>query len=589
MIKKIKEGILPYFPKKHFIFVAFFALAGITVPFAFANSQILGDSAPNIANNIAGVFLFIIATASYAFANISDWFLRLTLNPEFITAPFTPIVDPSGALSYGLPEGNQFVGYGWTIVRDFVNMFFIIILIIIGLSTSLQIETYKWQKTLPRLVMVALLINFTPIILGVFIDGSNFMMNFFVGSENSIARESAFVVKTRPLYDTLASNLSGVSWARFTSEAIDPIATMLMFTFFNTIVGITYLFYGAIFALRYVALWLLIIISPFGLFCYILPATQDFFRTWFRWFIGWSIIGIVGGLFLHLGEVMRVYIDHHIQVPSTHHAGISVGAFAHIFPELIPLLFSLFGVFITIAVSIAGSKGIVMGLQTASGTAKKTMPNIPRSNFKERSQAAGAAIKNAFSTGTATAPMSSTGKGSSMTAAAGGRGLHTRQVIGQETQADIKSSSRPITEVATHATRGAEDATMTIAAAFESSIPNDSSSVTSTTKKTTLPGGRGSLSGLSSSRRDGGAEQKDNVKRYTERFTQSAPPKIASDNSPSPVSPEKRIDNSSKQPSANNDLRQDTINNNPKIDNNPKDEENRFGDKGKPRTVDPGF
>lgn len=570
MIKKIKEGFFLHFSKKHYFFVVLFALAGVVIPFGFTNSQILGDSAPNIANNLAGVFLFIIATASYAFASISDWFLRLTLNPAFITAPFTPI--PEAGMAYGSLDGNQFVGYGWTVVRDFVNMFFIIILIIIGLSTSLQVETYKWQKTLPRLVIVALFINFTPTILGVFIDGSNFMMKFFVGSENSIARESAFVVKTRPLYDTLASNLQGVSWARFTSEAIDPIATMLMFTFFNTIVGLTYLFYGAIFALRYVALWLLIIISPFGLFCYILPATQDFFRTWFRWFIGWCIIGIIGGLFLHLSEVMNGYIGDQIQVPSTHHAGVTVGAFAQIFPELIPLLFSLFGVFITIAVSVAGSKGIVMGLQTASGAAKKTMPNIPRSNFKERSHAAGAAIKNAFSSGISNSPMSSSGKSSPMTAVTGGRGLHTRQTIGQEAKIDIKSSSRPITEVATHATKGAEDATMTIAATFESSISNDGTPTTTINKTTT--GGKGSLSGLSSShRREEGAEQKDEVARYTDKFSQSSSPRISPEKTSSSDIPQKNTDH---------DLKQN-------LNDSTSKEEHGFGNKGKPKTIDPGI
>ncbi len=570
MIKKIKEGFFSHFTKKHFILVALFALAITAIPFSFTSSQILGDSAPNIANNIAGVFLFIIATASYAFATISDWFLRLTLSPEFITVPFTPI--PEAGSTYGSADGNQFVGYGWTVVRDFVNMFFIIILIIIGLSTSLQIETYKWQKTLPRLVIVALLINFTPTILGVFIDGSNFMMNFFVGSENSIARESAFIVKTRPLYDTLASSLGGVSWARFTSEAIDPIATMLMFTFFNTLVGLTYLFYGIIFALRYVALWLLIIISPFGLFCYILPATQDFFRTWFRWFIGWTIAGIIGGLFLHLGEVMRVYIgDDQLQVPSTYHAGVSVGAFAHIFPELIPLLFSLFGVFVTIAVSIAGSKGIVMGVQTVSGTAKKTMPDFYRSNFKEKSQAAGAAIKNAFSPGTSASPLSSSGSAPGLVAGAGGgRGLHTRQVIQQDAKIDIKSSSRPITEVATHATKGAEDATMTIAAEFEASISNDNA--TPTTKAT--EGRKGSLAGLSSSRGQRDTTQKDDVKRYTDKFSQSAGPQANPQAGPPTVNPQEKP--STETP----DKTQPP---------NPGKENPSFKDHGNPKTADPGI
>ncbi len=303
MMKKIKEGF-SHFSGKKIYFVISLALVGVTLPFYFTYGQLIGESASNIANSIAGVFLFVLATASYAFSTLADWFLRLTLDTDFITARFTPLFETTTdieSLPYGEEDGNQFVGYGWTVIRDFVNMFFIIVLVIIGLSTSLQVETYRWQKTLPRLIGVALLINFTPAILGVFIDTSNFIMNHFIGQEGSFARESVFVARMRPLYDNLSSSLDGVSWARYTSEAISPMATTVLFTFFNTVVGFTYLLYAGIFALRYVALWLLIIISPFGFFCYILPATQDIFRTWWKWFVGWCLAGIAAALFLHLG------------------------------------------------------------------------------------------------------------------------------------------------------------------------------------------------------------------------------------------------------------------------------------------------
>ncbi len=403
MKRKIKKGgFFLHKKSKNIFFSVFFAFLGLSFPLFFVDG-LASTIGSYTASAITGTLFLVVSTVSLVFSTFADWFLRISLSPEFISIPYT--------------TGNDFVSYGWSIVRDFVNMFFIIVLIIIGLSTSLQVETYRWQKTLPRLVAVALLINFTPVFLGVFIDAANMMMNYFV---SSIGEESIFVMRMRGLYDVMASNLANAPWTSFTGGIITPVAMSVIFTLFNTLTGIIYGLYGILFAMRYVVIWLLVIISPFGFFCYILPATQPFFRYWWRLFIWWCIAGIAAAFFLYLGEIMFQYIDQDAMMPvSTQHQGMDIGMFVRTFPLMIPLLFILFGFISTISMSSAGAKGFVMGLQNISGAAKKSNFKFSGSNLSEKTQSAGAAVRNAFSPGPISAPSSS---GASLSSSASGKG-----------------------------------------------------------------------------------------------------------------------------------------------------------------------
>jgi hypothetical protein len=465
MIKKIY--------KKRFLLSTVLALVFLFLP--FAGSAQITNIGELTASAMASVFLLTTATISFVFSTFADWFLRITLSPEFISVPYTP-GGPSG--------GNEFVFYGWSIVRDFVNMFFILILIIIGLSTSLQIETYRWQKTLPRLVVVALLVNFTPVILGVFIDFTNSMMNYFVAS---IAEESFFIARISRLYETMASNLAVAKWTSYTGEIITPVAMMVVFTIFNLFTGLVYALYGAFFALRYVAIWLLIIISPFGFFCYILPATQPFFKTWLKWFFGWCIIGITNAFFLYLGEIMfqanASNITEEAMMPSvTRYHEMDIGAFIEVFPLLIPLFFIFFGFFVSLAIASLGSKGLIETFQSASGSARKATSNLQGSNFREKTMAASAAVRNAFSPG----PASSLGSSGSITDDKDKPSFRQSSREGSLHRRDISSSTStsgigtrmPITETASVASGGVENATKDIAAEFSQSGKQKSESST---------------------------------------------------------------------------------------------------------------
>jgi len=71
---------------------------------------------------------------------------------------------------------------GWAIVRDLCNMFFIVILLVIAFATILRVEGYDIKKMVPKLIIMAILINFSKTICGLIIDAADLIMNAFVSA-----------------------------------------------------------------------------------------------------------------------------------------------------------------------------------------------------------------------------------------------------------------------------------------------------------------------------------------------------------------------------------------------------------------------
>ena len=68
------------------------------------------------------------------------------------------------------PEKITAIQAVWTILRDFVNIFFILILLTIAFATIFNIKNYKASDLLPKLIIAALLINFSLVIAAWTID-----------------------------------------------------------------------------------------------------------------------------------------------------------------------------------------------------------------------------------------------------------------------------------------------------------------------------------------------------------------------------------------------------------------------------------
>jgi len=227
-----------------------------------------------------------------------------------------------GVSPYGLLDPGGTVVAGWEFTRGLVNMFFVLILVFIGLATILRIKDYEAKKLLPKLIIIAILVNFTPVIVGFIVDMANLVTNFFLGNIGGISNTAEKVATS------ISANIGGHLLNIWTDQAsISKLITVLVPKFAGYVtygvIGLIFLIYasyvyclvGLIFLLRIIWLWILMILAPIAFFSYILPSTGKVkylfpdILHWDKWWeelIKWSIVGIPFAFFIYLSTHLIV-------------------------------------------------------------------------------------------------------------------------------------------------------------------------------------------------------------------------------------------------------------------------------------------
>src|SRR3989344_198393 len=93
------------------------------------------------------------------------------------------------SLSSRLFANSTFVSEGWAVVRDLSNLFFILVLLYIAIKIILDLGAAEAQKMITRVIIVALLINFSMFFTKVIIDSSNILALVFY---NKISLEDKY-------------------------------------------------------------------------------------------------------------------------------------------------------------------------------------------------------------------------------------------------------------------------------------------------------------------------------------------------------------------------------------------------------------
>ena len=107
-----------------------------------------------------------LAEGSYMILYVSSWIL-------WIAALFFDWTIQYSLTMRTIITGFAAIQYGWEIFRNFINLFFILILVYIAIATILQISGYGYKQLLGKLVIAAFLINFSMFFTEVIIDVSN--------------------------------------------------------------------------------------------------------------------------------------------------------------------------------------------------------------------------------------------------------------------------------------------------------------------------------------------------------------------------------------------------------------------------------
>ncbi|MEX1997364.1 MAG: hypothetical protein WEA04_01675 [Candidatus Andersenbacteria bacterium] len=229
------------------------------------------DAIQTLLNFIAGLGLWVLARA----LELVQWTLGAN---QFIT--------------------NPLVIAGWPFIQGLANMGFILALLFIAFSTTLGIENMGARRMLPRLLLAAILINFSLIISGVIIDLTKVLMAIMATTLSlggfSLNTVMAFLQQNSRLLEitALPFDTEGLSAATL---ALVQIATTALLIWILAI-AVIWLAIGLI--IRYVILVFLLIISPLAYLAFAFPNAGGLASRWWREFFKYVFYGPVALFFL---------------------------------------------------------------------------------------------------------------------------------------------------------------------------------------------------------------------------------------------------------------------------------------------------
>ena len=204
----------------------------------------------------------------------------------------------------GNQQSNLFKA--WNTFRGFANIIFVILFLFIIFSqlTGWGIDNYGIKKMLPKLIIVAILVNVSFIICAIAVDTSNIVgkgiEGLFENIGGTITMRDVTQAETGAISGTVSVNTAVgaqshivgevVSWlvlvaggvvvgAAFSGWAI--IIPILLFLL-TTIISI--IFAMIILGLRQAMVIILIVLSPVAFACSVLPNTEPIFKKWFNVF-----------------------------------------------------------------------------------------------------------------------------------------------------------------------------------------------------------------------------------------------------------------------------------------------------------------
>lgn len=256
------------------------------------------------------------------------------------------------------PNDNAYIAEGWGIVRNLANAVLVLGLVIIAINIILGREENKAKKTLISFILIALLINFTPVICGFIIDGSNILTRSFVtGGINS-----TYSSGIASIYKNINENaLAGGNMAA-------GFAGAFITTLFAVFAIVIFFLYALLFIARTVILWILVIVSPIAFATKVLPQSKyvkkifpsiTYWDDWWENFMQWCVIGIPAGLSIYISNKILSDTASFYSSPSVISAQDPFAFTQFLFAYAVPFIFLIAGFFISI--SAGGQVGSFVG------------------------------------------------------------------------------------------------------------------------------------------------------------------------------------------------------------------------------------
>lgn len=227
-------------------------------------------------------------------------------------------------LSYSDFLNAPIVAKGWTVIRDTCNIGITITLLMMSFYTIFRAKSYQYQTFLPKLVVAAVLINFSKVITGFFIDISQvFMMTFVNAFKDAAAGNLTYgfgmedMLKFGDLAGRGLDNAGAVdlsaninNWSILGGEVLASLMVLVAFVVVLSLI--------VMMLVRIFYLWFLTLASPIAFLGNLIPGnvedklTKDWWSNLTKYLVQGPVVGFM--LWLTFAVISEMTASKHIMV-----------------------------------------------------------------------------------------------------------------------------------------------------------------------------------------------------------------------------------------------------------------------------------
>lgn len=222
----------------------------------------------------------LIGGIASGIASVLGWILSKLMGVLIYVAQYNSFIKSAAIIN------------GWVIARDISNMFFVVILLIIAFATILRVENYSYKKWLPKLILMAILINFSKTICGLLIDLAQVVMLTFVNAFKDVAAGSLVDMLGITNWQSLQNIESVSAWEIAAAYVLSVIYVVIALITVAAMVGML--------VMRIVMLWVYVVLSPFAYLLAAFPGGTQYSSMWWKDFTKNLIVGPVLAFFIWL-------------------------------------------------------------------------------------------------------------------------------------------------------------------------------------------------------------------------------------------------------------------------------------------------
>lgn len=238
-------------------------------------------------------------------------------NLTYTANGFDGIIDGMLAIKSEYYDTNSDAHTVWEVMRNVANVAMILILLVIIVSqiSGYGIDNYGIKKMLPKLVIVAIIMNFSFILCELIIDLSNIvgvgLRDIFGGIGQSIGNGAgkgigeivSVLLGIAGGAGAVAGSGIGAAIAAVGVVSGPMIILMIIMALLGVIVSL--LIFFASLGIRLMLVIICVGVAPVAMVCYILPNTKKGFDAWWKAFKACLIIYPICGAMLGISELIK--------------------------------------------------------------------------------------------------------------------------------------------------------------------------------------------------------------------------------------------------------------------------------------------